>query len=270
VLPGESVAFAARKSSAMLQKQRRGRRARVPRKKAVTKLIKSVLNRELETKYSADQVQLAGYVIQGGITPAADNHIMLPAVPFQTGAASSFVREGDSIKPIQARIAGHIWYDNLDTVVGNVVFVKLFFVVSKQIKDQSLLGNLPIGLLESGTADPVGWTASAQDLQAFYPVNKEQYTVMKTMTFKFVKNGGLPIGNQPGHDTNLNKDRYSFSYSWKPPTLKYATQAAVYPQNYAPIMFAVAYSPGYNYTTDASTVNQVKMNWQVSLSYKDA
>jgi len=252
---------------------RRGRgpaRRRVLPKKALTKVVKQVLNRQLETKYVAQQVQLAGFTIPGQITPTADYHLMLPDVAQQTTPATSNTREGDRIEPTRARISGHIWYDNKEPDVGSVVFVKLFFVTPKNIKSANQVAGISDGLLESGTADPSSWTAARQDLQAFFPVCKENYTLLNTKTFKLVKNGGYPIGNQPTHSTNIGKDRYAFSYSWKPPVLKYDTDASQQPTNHLPLMFCVAYSPGYNYTTDASLVGQVKMNWNIEMFYKDA
>jgi len=197
---------------------------------------------------------------------------MLPSVNLQTTVASSNVREGDVIKPLRATIAGHIWYDNKDGATGNVVFVKLFFCTPKSIKAVGDLGgNLNNGLLESGAADPVPWVAATGGIQAFFPVCKENYTLLKTKTFQLVKNGGVPIGNAAGHMTNIGRDRYSFSYSWKPPTLKYQGDGDNFPTNHAPVMFAVAYSPGYNYATDPQLgVGLVKMNWQTSMSFKDA
>lgn len=246
------------------------RKLRLAPAKATTKLIKRVLNKQLETKYVAQQVQLAGFTIPGHITPTADYHTLLPDLVQQTTVAASNTREGDKVEPMRAKVSGHIWYDNLDTTVGNVVFVKLFFVTPKNIKSASQVAGISDGLLESGTADPSSWTAARQDLQAFFPVCKENYTLLKTKTFKFVKNGGLPIGNQETHSTNIGKDRYSFSYSWKPPTLKYDTDASQQPSNHLPLMFCVAYSPGYNYDTDASLTGQVKMNWNIEMFYKDA
>jgi len=237
---------------------------------ATTAIVKRVLNRQLETKYVADR-STSDLDILGKIDPVSDYHIMLAPVNIQTTVASSNVREGDIIKPITANISGFIWYDNRDTAPGSIVFVKLFFCQSKTIKGVGDLGgNLPQGLLESGAADPVPWTAAAS-LQAYYPVCKENYTLLKTKTFKLVKNGGVPIGNAPGHMTNIGRDRYPFSYSWKPPTLKYQGDGDNFPSNHAPFFFAVAYSPGYNYATDPNLgVGTVKMNWQVSMSFKDA
>jgi len=238
---------------------------------ATTTLIKRVLNRKLETKYVAN-FSSSDLDILGKIDPVSDYHLMLPSVNLQTTVASSNVREGDFIEPITANISGHIWFDNRDTAPGCIVFVKLFFCTAKNIKSVGDLGgNLPQGLLESGQPDPVPWTAIGKDLQAFFPVCKENYTLLKTRTFKLVKNGGVPIGNAPGHMTNIGRDRYTFTYSWTPPRLKYQGDGDNFPTNHAPFFFAVAYSPGYNYATDPSLgVGTVKMNWQTSMSFKDA
>lgn len=268
-----------RRSARLAAKPRRdyaamaGKRPRrAPRAtKPLTALIKRVVNGQLETKYVAEQVQLSGYAIPGHINPPVDFHYCLPQVAQQAAAATSNTREGDVIMPVRASVKGHIWLDNLDTAVGRIVLVKLFFLTAKQVRYlPNCSTDLPAGLLESGAADPVQWIAASQDLQAFYPVCKENYTILKTKTFKLVKNGGVPIGNQEGDGTNIGKDRYSFSYSWKPPKLKFGTDAATYPQNHAPVFFAVAYSPGFNYDTDASLVNSVKMNWNLDMSFKDA
>ena len=245
----------------------RGTKAQAP----LVNLINRVIGRHLETKYVAEQINLGGYTISGSINPTADAHSMLPQLVQTAGASVSNTRIGDKVTPTRATISGHIWYDNLDTVVGNVIYVKLFFLTVKPLKHfPNILTDAPDGMFESGLADPVNWAAAGQELQSFYPICKENYTLLKSKTFKLAKNGGLPIGNQPGHDTNIGKDRYTFSYSWKPPALKYSKDADTYASNYAPVMYAVAYSPGYNYTTDASLVGQARMSWQVTMSYKDA
>jgi len=246
------------------------RKNRAPRgKKATVALVKKVLNRSLETKYVAEQNYLSGFNIPGDIIPNTDYHIMIPKVLLQTGAATSNTREGDMIEPIRARISGHIWYSN-DITVGSVVYVKLYFVSPKSVKCTAQNSTLPNGLLEDGGVDPVRWVNTAQDLQTFYPVCKENYTVLKTKVFKFSRNGGTPVGNAAGTNTNIGHDRQAFQYSWTPPKLKYALDADVYPQNHNPIMFVVAYSPGFNYATDASLTNTVRMNWNIEMTYKDA
>ena len=252
--------------------KRRGTKRPMVRGTGLVARVNKILNGKLETKYVAEQVQLAGYVIPADIVPASDYHVMLPKLALQTGAATNNQREGDTVEPLRARISGHVWLDQAPSV-AKVVYVKIFMVQPKGIKYQPLNTNLPIGLLDDGTADPVQWSSIDQDLQAFYPVNKENYTVMRTFTFKLTNNGGAAIGQAVGAFTNVGagNDRKSFTYSWKPPTkLKYAADADVYPQNHNPIFFSVIYSPGFNCATDASLTNSVKMNWNIEMSYKDA
>jgi len=251
-------------------------KARAPRARrrakggnTLAKKVKSILNRSLATKYVATQAQ--PQPLLGHINPPVDYHFMIPQVNQQTLVASSNVREGDTIKPIRATVAGHIWYNNLDVSTGNVIFVKIFFLLPKALKNYNdFPGTLADGLLEAGTADPAQWTSALGSLQSYYPICKANYTLMKTKTFKFTKNGGLPIGNAAGHDTNIGMDRVPFSFSWKPPTLKYARDQDDLPSNYAPVMFAVAYSPGFDYDTNVNLQGQLEWNWQLSMSFKDA
>lgn len=231
--------------------------------------IKKVVRGNLETKYVAEQNQLSGYLIPSVITPNVDYLTMLPKLPIQVGVASNNQREGDTVMPTSARISGHVWLSQSPSV-AKVVYVKIYMLQPKTIKDQVLNAGLPNGLLMDGSDDPVSWAASAQDLQAFYPVCKENYTVMKIFNFKLTNNGGAPIGQAAGSFTNIGSDRYSFTHSWKPPTLKYALDADVYPTNHNPVFFPVIYSPGFNCGTDASLLNSVNMNWNLELYYKDA
>jgi len=246
------------------------KKTRVPAKKATTRLIKQVLNRALVTKYVA--TQQTPQTLLGHINPPVDYHFMLPQLNQQTLVASSNVREGDTVNPIRASVQGHIWFDNVDVATGTVVFVKLFFLLPKALKNYNdFPGTLADGLMEAGTADPAQWVSGVNaNLQAYYPICKANYTLMKTKIVKLTKNGGLPIGNAPGHDTNIGMDRVPFSFSWKPPTLKYAKDSDDLPSNYAPVMFAVGYSPGFDFDANANLAGTVKWNWQLALSFKDA
>ena len=247
---------------------------RAPRRTALKKAIKQVLNRELETKYVAADVSQSGAVVKGDITPSTDAITILPPVNFQTAgaAASTDLREGDVIKPLRAAIRGNIWFNPLEEqAASKILYVKMFIVQSKTIKGAQFKGSLDAGLLEKGTANPVSWVGSVGDLQAFYPVSKQNYTLLKTQTFKFVKNVGNTVGDTTaGNSPNINMDRKTFSYSWKPPTLKYANEAQTQPTNHFPIMFLVAYSPGYD-VTSLDVLNQALLyNFHTEMYYKDA
>jgi len=268
-----------RVKGATIGQARAARRARpkarrgIP-KKATTAIIKRVLKSQLETKYCTNVQDVPTPVIlTGHITPATDAMQMLAPVAIQSGTASSNVREGDSIQPVKATTSGFLYFNNIAGDVGKIVHVKIFMCSPKEIKDYALLPNLQNALLMNGqSANPVPWTAAQAEVQQYLPVAKSLYTVLKTFTFKLTKQPGVPIGASAGDVCNLggSNDRVAFSYSWKPPTLKYATDASNFPGNHAPVMFAVCYSPGYNYDTDASLTGSVSLSAVNQLWFKDA
>ena len=244
--------------------------------RVTTAVVKRVLNRQLETKYVAANKGGLGIVVNASITPSIDAITILPDVQFQTGAATSNTREGDQIEPIKATLRGHIWFNPVPADIPNqeftkILFVKMFIVASKTIKGSQFSGNLDNGLLENGGADPVTWVSSAVDFQAFYPVSKQNYTLLKTRTMKFVKNYGKTQGDTTaGSQPNIDMDRKTFGYSWKPPTLKYANDAQLQPSNHYPIMFLVAYSPGIDVGTTDWLNGALLYNFHTEMFYKDA
>jgi len=232
------------------------------------------LNRELETKYVAQNVHSGGTVVPGSFNPPVDYIPIVPDVVFQTGAAVSNQREGDSIVPIRATVRGHIWFNPGAEAqsAARVLFVKMFILQSKTVKSATLAGNLDSGWLENGSANPVSWVSSAEDFQAFYPVCKNNYTVLKTQTFRFVKNVGNCIADQTaGNSPNTElQDRKTFSYSWKPPTLKYANDAQNQPTNHFPFMVLVAYAPGLDVETVDELNDCLLYDYHREMYYKDA
>jgi len=264
----------AKRAGTFLAKPRRKAATRRPRVKATTRLIKQVLNRELETKYAAQNVHPGGKAISGSFSPNTDYIPIVADVAFQTGAAVSNQREGDVIKPVRASVKGHIWFNPLNEIQASakIVFVKMFILQSKTVKSATLAANLDNGWLEDGSPNPVQWTSSTLDFQAFYPVAKQNYTVLKTQTFKFVKNVGICIAdNTAGNSPNTEAmDRKTFSYSWVPPTLKYANDAQNQPSNHFPFMVLVAYAPGLDVDANADLTDALLYDYRREIYYKDA
>lgn len=264
-----------RKASKTVARKRASTR-RLPRKAATTRLIKQVLNRKLETKYCADQISLGGSPVKSSCSPNLDAITIIPDVVFQGAAsgAASNLREGDEIEPIRATIRGHLWFNTADEnqTAAKVVFVKMFILQSKQIKSEQFQAQMDGGWLENGTFNPVQWVASDQDLQAFYPVAKQNYTVLKTQTFKLVKNVGECIADvTAGNSPNTMADRKTFSYSWKPPKLKYADTNKTQPSNHYPFMVLVCYSPGQTIDlTNAELFQSVLYDFNREMYFKDA
>lgn len=244
-------------------------------KKSTVNLIKRVLNNQLETKYVAQNVAPGGSAVKGFCAPNNDALTIVPDVKWQdsTTGASSNTREGDQIEPVRATIRGHLWFnpalENQNT--SKILFVKMFILQSKTIKASYAKSGLDGGWLEDGTANPVQWLSPTLDFNAFYPVAKQNYRVLKTQTFKFVKNVGLPIGDiTNGNSPNIDVDRKVFSYSWKPPTLKYGDDAKVQPNNHYPFMVLVAYAPGLDVETTDELKQAILYDYHTEMYYKDA
>lgn len=249
---------------------RKSSRKTVRGKSSTVKLIKSVLNRSSETKYVAQQSSIAGLYIKGSINPPADFISVFPPVSQQTTVGSNNVREGDVIQPTGARLSGHVYWAQAFETLGNAVaFVKLILVQAKRTKYLPT-ANFPVGLLEAGLGDPTAWNSAGGSQQSYFPISKENYTVIGTRTVKLSKNTGLPVGSSAtGDTTNIGMDRVPFSFSWKPPTLKYAEDGDLYPQNHAPILFAVGYCPGLDFDVNQNLQNAVKFNWTCDMYFKD-
>jgi len=249
-------------------------RARPMARKASVKLIKQVLNRQLESKYVA--FQSPQFKIIGSINPTVSYYAITPPVAIQTGTASNNVREGNVIRPTSARVDVDIWFGNTDDSLTRVVFVKAFFVTSKSVKalPTTVVPNtLPAGLLENGSADPVQWVSSAQALQNYYPVCKDNYTVLKTQVVKLCENQGNPIGGATAGDAPFpdgRSDRKHISFTWKPPALKYDLDTDTFAGNHAPMMFLVAYSPGFDFDATPALAGSVQCQYQTKMSFKDA
>lgn len=241
--------------------------------KATTRLIKQVLNRQLETKYVAQNIAPGGATVKGFCAPNVDALTIVPDVSFQTGAAQSNQREGDQIEPVRATIRGHLWWNPLaeNQAASRIIFVKMFILQSKTIKASYAKGALDGGWLEDGTANPVQWLSPTLDFNAFYPVAKQNYRVLKTQTFKLVKNVGNCIADSTaGNSPNIDVDRKTFSYSWKPPTLKYGDELKTQPNNHYPFMVLVAYAPGLDVESIAELKQSVLYDYHTEMYYKDA
>jgi len=247
-------------------------RARPMARKASVKLIKQVLNRQLESKYVAFQSE--EFKIVGNINPTTAYLAITPPVSLQTGAASNNVREGNIIRPVSARVDVDLWFGNTNDSLTRIVFVKAFFVTSKSVKalPTAVVPNtLPAGLLENGSADPVQWVSSAGALQNYYPVCKDNYTILKTQVIKLVQNSGNPVGGLNGNPyPDSRSDRKSISYSWKPPALKYDLDTDTFAGNHAPMMFLVAYSPGFDFDAQTELSGSVQCQYQTKMTFKDA
>lgn len=208
-------------------KRRKGFKPRVRKAKAVSrsltknqkKEVKKLIMQPAETKYVANTVSVYGggapavpasafgvlqFINTGGANFNAWNLIPALSPGIESGAAGTVItganqRVGNKISNVRITST---WQFYINPAISNYptidATVKVFILKSKSIKSNQQLGNIPAGsLLDLGNGSSGDWspvsTVSAKE-NAMYPVNKEQFTVLKIHQFRLCKNGDSPTG----------------------------------------------------------------------------
>lgn len=222
-------------------------------RKAVARIAKSVMNRQTETQYVADNLGLDYQAIYGDVLPsggAPQVYTCLPAVS-QTDADTSSGRRGLKIQPKKLRtdlrfifapeqlistggaparvdsaawdITVHIWYG----------YVKRYKTCSDVLANQAFIAN---NMLESTGATQARFSGILSE--ELFELNKE-FVNFKHKKFRMYKNAGLPNildVTIPAQNFPV-QDAHRVSLTWKTPkTLLYADETADLPENYAPVM----------------------------------
>lgn len=211
-------------------------------KSAFAKRVLAVVNRREETKYVADNITIGTGVTAAGVTPA--NFVrLLPQVP--QGVAEN-QRIGDRINPVRA--CAYITYymgstPNMFDVTLNCVIVNV-----KGAQTAASIAAVPAGgFLKAGNglnvdpADPN--QTNMLTLVNNFPVNNDQYTLLRWYKKRFAKGAGAlngaTAGNEAGQGANT-PSKQLIKFSWKPPTLKYDDGAAGLPTNHYPVLLTWA------------------------------
>jgi len=165
---------------------------------------------------------------------------MLPGVASGVGDSQ---RLGDKIEPVSATTRWTVhWLNGVSTNFEDLQ-LNLLVLSVKGAKTQPLVAGIPAGgLLKNGvggTADPNGFT-QVQFIEEVnhYPVNTDQYTVLKHFKRRFAKGSYDITGVAGANATSQNaieKPCVTFTYRWKPPTLLYNQIADTLPSNHYPV-----------------------------------
>lgn len=250
------------------------RQAKVPHKKAITALVKSVIAREDETKFRSEIV--ADRVTSNSQIAFADLIKCLPGVFQDQGEGAIYERLGRKLTVRGCHF--HIDIGMADVTRSNNIIVHLWILENRFVKNFAVLdsGNTPLAgnlLMLGSSALYQGYNGYAQD--AMLPVNSANYKVLKHRSFVLGKNTGTlqdstTSGNQPGWTTLRKK----FMFKLKAPKVfTYEQDAGTprtikYPSNYAP--FCVV---GYQHVsnTDPDYANQdITITARANLWFDDA
>ena len=248
------------------------KRAAPKAKASFAKKVLAIVARKEETKMVAENILTPAVAIPGAQTTPANLARILPRLSQGVG---DFQRVGDQIQPVRARTYWTVYPAettlNLYDITINLVVVK----VKGAGTDLAVAATPGADFLRVGDGTNVDPNNPNQEsmltLINRYPVNTERYTVLKHFRHRFCKgpnsiNGPVgAAGNNAPPTAGPAAPTKVFTFSWKPPALKYDNSAASLPTNHYPcyLIWATA--------NDASAVvGDVKFAVRSELYFKDA
>lgn len=221
----------------------RRRRAARSRKAtpAITRAVTSVLNRKMETKYVGGQLASGVLVTAGAAVPAN----LLRMLPDVAQGNADDQRIGDKIQPIRATTRWTVHFQNGVSNSFEDLQYNLLVLMVKGAKTLQAINQVPAGSLlrtgGGGNIDPgIGAFTQQQFIEQVnhYPVNTDQFTVLKHFKHRFAK-GSYDVTGVPGAAATSQIANGSpcvtFTYTWKPPTLDYNSQLDILPTNHYPV-----------------------------------
>ena len=188
--------------------------------------VKRLVSAPVETKYVASIADVYGgglpavpaqgfgvlqNIISGGVNFQAWN-LMPPLIEGTSGAT----RDGNRIGDVTLKSTWQFYINPALPLFQTVdATVKVFILKSKSIKALSALQRISAGaLLDNGDATSIDWLpATPTEAKSYdmYPVNKEEFTVLKIHKFRICKNvdsatGGTAVGGAPNMTAHQSKD----------------------------------------------------------------
>jgi len=213
---------------------------RAAKKSAFAKKVLNVVNKKEETKYVAQQLQQQVAMGQALVTPAGMFNCLTPV----TQGVGDFQRIGEKITPVKAAIDFSFNWTNEQSNNQDVV-VNLWVVLAKGANSRIALPTVPIGqFLNVGNGtnrDPDDGNQPLMLNQVNHmPLNKDQWTQLRHYRFRMRRGTGAQANQGPATivaptGTTANEDQRYIRYSWKPPTLKYNTNADAFPTSHYPV-----------------------------------
>lgn len=260
----------------------KGKKAKTTTASAVTQLVKSVLKRNAETKYTSNPLTGYQYVtdlkdwtgFNCTINGTGELYSLLPPVIQNKGGSST--RVGDEITPTKLRVKMAFGFP-YDQPSSDVV-VHVYFLTCKSVKSAANYTAIPITtLLDRGDGGNATFDGSLYNSQL--PINTDSFSVLSHKQFRLTKNDGLNNTYiQGGSNKTAVTSSPAASYKtltkdFKLPTLKYANDLDVYPQNSFPfVAVGWTYADTYNSTTTnlpASSNVNLMVQGQSQLWFKD-
>lgn len=249
-------------------------RRRIPKTsaKAVTSIVKSVMNKELESKYAA---QITNYTTFNSIISTfAECYPAMPFIGPSSSPAQTWLRAGDSISPMTLNLKVQVALAHIARTAS--LRVHLFVLTSKQYKNLAWLSTAAASaaqpfMFSNGAGGISGYNGLPTDAMQRYNFN--DYTILAHKSHVLIGNVGFSnedttAGNAPNTTVGGTVKKWNIKIKC-PKTLKYTEgSGAVYPNNFAPF-FAIGYEKLDGSSPDI--VNKsIVANWSTQLLFKDA
>jgi len=237
---------------------------------AFAKKVLAVVGKKEETKFVGDLSVDRTAVGQAGNTPADFDRILAKL----TQGVSENQRIGDRVTPVMAHANFQFWFPSTNANNQNAI-VNLWIVTAKGAATLATVNALPVAsFLKVGDGTNVDPNDPDQTLMISryqqYPLNTDQYTLLKHYKFTMRKGIGQQANQNTGSEVTPtgvpNNQQYKqIRYSWKPPVLKYEDSAANLPTNHYPI--ALVYATNADGSAYGDTI---AYNINTQLYFKDA
>jgi len=241
-------------------------------KKATVRLVKQVMNRELETKYVTDmRTSIAFNSAIGNYN--AEAYAAIPGVGLQNTVNQTYTRVGNEISPLSL---------TLDMIIGlNSVQRSCALKVDVYVMTRKDTKYIPTILARTDSPQffNQGFSPGIQNYtgypnNAYLRYNLNEFSILKHKSFILAGNVGLPNGDTTaGNSPNLLPGcakQIHFNIPC-PKTLKYSEltlTSATYPMNFAPFL-VIGYSKVDGTGPDA-TFQSIVASWTCAMTFKDA
>lgn len=202
-------------------------------RKAVTRVVKSVLSRNEETKHVGQQVVNAAF--NQTISSASECYRILPDV---TEGTAGHQRIGDKIKPKYLIVKGHIQID--DSYTGTYLppsTLRVMLLTQRNIKlSTDIASRADIGhLLQDNVGTDVARAFGANMFDTLAPINKNLFTVLMDRKFKMREHQASQLGNANTVVVQGTQRTITFQKKIKcPATLHFDDGSGNTPNNFAP------------------------------------
>lgn len=209
-------------------------------KTAFAKKVLRVVAKKEETKYISQQLQQTVAMGQALITPAGLFNCLTPV----TQGVGDFQRIGEKIQPVKAAVDFSFHWTNEQSNNQDVI-VNLWIVKAKGADSRAALPSVPVGtFLNVGNGqnrDPDDANQPLMLTQVQHmPLNSDQWTKLKHYRFRMRRGTGAQANQGPATivaptGVPASEDFKLIRYTWKPPALKYNTNADQFPTSHYPV-----------------------------------